>query len=299
LKLPVMGMIANYEEPEDGRLITQAQPRSPVAEAYRGLRTNVQYASVDNPLRTLLVTSPAPGDGKTSVVANLATVMSQAGKQVTVVDADLHRPRVHSAFKLDSRPGLSSLFIKPEIYLNGSLQATASEKLRVVAAGELPPNPSELLGSNKMREILSTVLERSEMVLVDTPPVLSVTDAVVLAPMVDGVLIVVKPGITHMSALKVAVEQLRYVGANIIGVVINGIESSGGRYGYYYKSYYYKQYKYYGTGGQAARGKVKKGKKAGLSRVISLGRKPETVQKSNGTRKAEPARRAEETRTEE
>ncbi len=168
----------------------------------------------------------------------------------------------------------------------------------MVAAGELPPNPSELLGSNKMREILSTILERSEMVLVDTPPVLSVTDAVALAPMVDGVLIVVKPGITHMSALKVAVEQLRYVGANIIGVVINGIESSGGRYGYYYKSYYYKQYKYYGTGGQPAKGKVKKGKKAGSSSVISLGRKPETVQKTNGTGKAVPARQAEEKRTE-
>ncbi len=111
LKLPVMGIIANYEEPEDGRLITEAQPRSPVAESYRALRTNVQYASVDNPLRTLLITSPAPADGKTSVVSNLATVMSQAGKQVTIVDADLHRPRVHSAFKLELAP-------RPELALH-------------------------------------------------------------------------------------------------------------------------------------------------------------------------------------
>jgi capsular exopolysaccharide synthesis family protein len=251
LKLPIMGTIARYEEPSDGNLITRAQPRSPIAESFRALRTNVQYASVDRPLRTLIVTSPAPGDGKTTVTANLATVLAQGGRHVTVVDADLHRPRVHHVFNAESRPGLSSLFIKPSIRLNGSFQSTVTKRLHVIAAGELPPNPSELLGSNKMHDILDAILEQSDLVMFDTPPVLSVTDAVVLAPMVDGVLVVCRPGVTKMNALKYAIEQLRYVGANVVGVILNGIDNKSSRYGYYYKSYNYKQYKYYRTNGKA------------------------------------------------
>jgi non-specific protein-tyrosine kinase len=248
--LTVLGTIANFEEPDDGQLITEAQPRSPVTEAFRSLRTNIQYASVSTPIHTLLVTSPAPADGKTTVVSNLAMVMAHSGRKVTVLDADMHRPRVHLAFGLSLLPGLSTLFIKPIIHLNGSLQATSSDRLKVITAGELPPNPSELLGSNKMREILETVGESSDLVIVDSPPVLSVTDAVVLAPTMDGVVLVVRPGVTHMSALKYAVEQLRYVGANLLGVVINRVNDRSARYGYYYKSYYYKQYKYYSTNGK-------------------------------------------------
>lgn len=251
LHLPIMGTISRYDEPEDSQLITRAQPRSPVAESFRALRTNVQYASVDHPLRTLIVTSPAPADGKTTVVANLATVTAQGGRRVTVVDADLHRPRIHHLFKVDPRPGLSALFIKPTVRLNGSLQPTGSDRLHVIAAGELPPNPSELLGTNRMREILDTINEQSDMIFLDTPPVLSVTDAVVLAPIVDGVLIVVRPGVTKMAALKAAVEQLRYVGANVVGIVLNSVDNKSSRYGYYYKSYSYKQYKYYRTNGKS------------------------------------------------
>jgi polysaccharide biosynthesis transport protein len=251
LKLPIMGTIARYEEPSDGRLITRAQPRSPITESFRALRTNVQYASVDRPLRTLIVTSPAPGDGKTTVTANLATVLAQGGRHVTVVDADLHRPRVHHVFNADLHPGLSTLFIKSDLHLNGHLQLTETERLHVIAAGELPPNPSELLGSNKMHDILDAILEQSDLVIFDTPPVLSVTDAVVLAPMVDGVLVVCRPGVTKMNALKYAIEQLRYVGANVVGVILNGIDDHSSRYGYYYKSRYYSQYKYYRTNGKA------------------------------------------------
>ncbi len=251
LRLPIMGTISRYAEPEDGQLITRAQPRSPVAESFRALRTNVQYASVDHPLHSIIVTSPAPGDGKTTTTANLATIIAQGGRRVTIIDADLHRPRVHHVFKIESRPGLSALFIKPTVRLNGSFQATSSERLHVIAAGELPPNPSELLGTNRMREILDATLEQSDMVFIDTPPVLSVTDAVVLAPIVDGVLIVVRPGVTKMNALKYAVEQLRYVGANVVGIVLNSVDNQSSRYGYYYKSYSYKQYKYYRTNGKA------------------------------------------------
>lgn len=272
LRLPIMGAISHYAEPEDGQLITRAQPRSPVAESFRALRTNVQYASVDRPLRSLLVTSPAPADGKTTITANLATVLAQGGRRVTLVDADLHRPRVHSVFQTTPHPGLSTLFIKTSLHLNGSCQPTATERLRVIAAGELPPNPSELLGSNKMREIRDALLEQSDLVLFDTPPVLSVNDAVVLAPIVDGVLLVVRPGVTKMAALKYAVEQLRYVGANVVGIVLNGIEERSARYGYYYKSRYYSQYKYYRTNGKAlgALGHLGKKEKVGEEQKIGI-----------------------------
>jgi non-specific protein-tyrosine kinase len=245
LKLPVMGAIEKFDEPDDGRLVTRAQPRSPVAESFRALRTNVQYASVDRPLRTLLVTSAAPGEGKTTVLSNLAAVLAQGGRQVTVVDADLHRPRIHTLFGTAQRPGLSGLFLdEVKLHLNGARQPAGIDRLGVVASGELPPNPSELLGSNRMRQILGAVLEQSERVLIDTPPVLSVTDAVVLAPLVDGVLVVARPGKTKMAALRTTIEQLRYVGANVVGVVLNGIDYRSARYGYYYKSHYYKNYVY-------------------------------------------------------
>jgi len=260
-RLSILGTIASFDEPDDGQLITEAEPRSPVTESFRSLRTNIQYASISTPVRTLLITSPAPADGKTTVVSNLAMVMAHSGRKVTVMDADMHRPRVHLAFKQNLTPGLSSLFIRPDIHLNGSLQSTSSDRLKTITAGELPPNPSELLGSNKMREILNVVQEAADLVIVDSPPVLSVTDAVVLAPIVDGVVLVVRPGVTRMNALKYAVEQLRYVGANLLGVVINRVNDRSARYGYYYKSYYYKQYKYYSSNGKPikrSRGDAKK-----------------------------------------
>lgn len=257
LKLPVMGAIERFDEPENGGLVTREQPRSPVAESFRALRTNVQYASVDRPLRTLLVTSPAPSEGKTTVISNLAAVMAQGGRQVTLVDADLHRPRMHTVFQVRQRPGLSTLFIdEVKLHLNGSRQPSGIERLGVMASGELPPNPSELLGSNKMRLILNTLLEQCERVLIDTPPVLSVTDAVVLAPLVDGVLVVARPGQTKMAALKTAIEQLRYVGGNVVGVVLNGIDYRSARYGYYYKSHYYKKYVYTYAGGKKQKEKA-------------------------------------------
>jgi len=258
-----MGVIPRFEEPEDERLITQARPRSPVAESFRALRTNIQYAAVDTPLRTLMVTSPTPTDGKTTVVSNLAVVLSKAGRRVTVLDADMHRPRVHAMFNAKFHPGLSDMFVSPPAHLNGTFQATSFDGLHVVSAGKQPPNPSELLGSKTMQEILSLVLADSELVLLDTPPILSVTDAVVLAPLVDGVLIVAKPGATKYSMLQSAVEQLRRVGARVIGVVINGIDQRNVRYGYYYKSYQYKTYKNYHYddlphGAKAKRGGKKK-----------------------------------------
>ncbi len=240
LLVPVLGTIGHFEEPGGGSPITQAAPRSPTAELFRVLRTNVRYTSVDKPVHTLLITSPTPSDGKTTVATNLAVVMAQSARRVTIMDADLHRPRVHHAFNLENAAGLSSLFVRPRAHLNGEYQQTSIPSLHVVSAGKLPPNPSELLGSNKMREILNVTLRDEDLVILDSPPILSVTDAVVLAPIVDAVLLVVRLGQTRMSALKHAVDQLRYVGANLVGVVINDIDGKSLRYRYYYQNHYYR-----------------------------------------------------------
>ena len=241
--LPILGVIAHHEQ-QDGAPITRRSPRSPVSEAFRSLRTNVHYASVDRPLRTLLVTSPTPADGKTTIATNLAVVLAQGGSKVFVVDADLRRPRIHRLIGTQNQLGLSSLFVQPKVHLNGAVQKTQIENVSVISSGVLPPNPAELLASQKMREILTVVLEQADIVILDTPPVLSVTDAVVLAPAVDGVLLVVKPGTTKQAAFKQALTQLNQVGANLLGVVVNEVGGRGAYNNYYYRKYYQDHYSY-------------------------------------------------------
>jgi non-specific protein-tyrosine kinase len=236
--LPILGLIATHTS-ENGTLITQSQPRSPAAEAFRALRTNLQYASVDHPLHTLLVTSPSPEDGKSTIAANLSIVLAQSGRNVALVDADLRRPKLHRLMHVNNRGGgLSGLFVDPQVVLDGHLKKTGIEFLSALPAGSTPPNPSELLGSSKMFRILDQLRQRSEVVVIDSPPVLAVTDAVVLSTHVDGVLLVVKPSVTKIPALTQSIDQLRQVGANILGVVLNDVEvkRSGYRY-YYYKAY--------------------------------------------------------------
>jgi len=246
--LPVLGLIARYEVPEAGP-ITISQPRTSVAEAFRSLRTNIQFASVDKPVRRLLITSPSPSDGKSNVAINLGAVTAQGERRVVIVDADLRRPRLHKLVHLTNRRGLSDLFVQPELVLDGSLQKTEVPNLLALPSGSLPPNPSELLGSEKMQEILKQLSEQSDVIIIDSPPVLAVTDAAVLSLNVDGVLLVVKPGVTKLAACKQAVEQLRRVGANLLGVVLNEVELKRSSY-YYYKGYYYAYYESYGESAQ-------------------------------------------------
>jgi non-specific protein-tyrosine kinase len=246
LGLPVLGVIAKHQT-EEGSPVVKTQPRSPVSEAFRALRTNIQFASVDIPLRTLLITSPSPEDGKSTVTVNLGISLAQSGYGVALVDADLRRPQLHKKLGLSNRQGISAIFVQPRAALNGSLQKTDIEGLFALTSGALPPNPAELLGSEKMFEILRQVGEHTDIILLDSPPVMAVTDAAVLAPRVDGVLLVVKPGSTKLAACKQAVEQLQRVGANILGVVLNDIEMKRSRYRYaYYRGYYYTYNKYYG-----------------------------------------------------
>jgi capsular exopolysaccharide synthesis family protein len=213
--IPVLGMITSYDPGKSkNSLITVNQPRSPVSEAFRSLRTNLQFASVATPLHTLLITSSSPEDGKTTIAANLGTVFAQSGRSVVVVDADLRRPRIHKMFKLSNRIGLTDQFIRPQDHLNGAVKPTDIKDLSVVTSGSLPPNPSELLGSDRMLEVLRQLSGQYNTIILDTPPVLVVTDALVLAPRVDGVVLVVKPSVTKRAALRHAIEQLQQVNAN-------------------------------------------------------------------------------------
>ncbi len=250
LGLPVLGSILHVEEDEGP--VTLTQPRSPVSEAFRSLRTNIQFSSVDYPLRTLLITSPSPMDGKTTVSINLGIAMAQNGFRTIAVDADFRRPRLHKALGLSNRFGFSNYFVQsPQDIYQGLQNPTDMENFHVMTTGSLPPNPSELFGSERMVNILSWFEEYADVVLIDSPPLLPVTDAAVLAPRVDGVILVVKPGVTKLNACKHAVDQLRKVGSNIIGIVLNDIPEKGARSYYYYRNGYYYAYKdYYGEAAQ-------------------------------------------------
>ena len=246
--IPVLGII-NHHSTANNALITVTEPRSPTAEAYRTLRTNVSYTSVDKPLRTLMVTSTEPGEGKTTVISNLGVVLAQNGYKVIVCDCDLRHPNVHKKFELINRYGLSTLFAHPAEVPNGARQATKIKNLTILTTGQLPPNPAELLGSNKMKGILDNLCQQADIVLIDTPPTLAVTDAAVLAPSMDAVILVVWPGKTRASALKQTVAQMNQVNAKLIGVVFNNVDLRGKSYAYH--NYYYHNYSayqsYYGT----------------------------------------------------
>ena len=263
LKLPVLGLITRIGNVENDALVTCTHPRSPVSEAFRALRTNIQYTSVDRPICTLLVTSPTPEDGKSTIATNLAVILAQGGRKTVILDADLRKPMIHKFMKLPNRKGVSDLFVVPQLGLDGNLQETSVAGLRALTSGSLPPNPAELLGSVKMIEIMNRVKEQVDIVVLDSPPLLAVTDAAVLAPRVDGVLLVIKPGVTKLAACRQAVEQLQQVGANILGVILNDVDMKRSRYRYanYYKGYYSYYHHYYSDDGDGSTRTERKKKK--------------------------------------
>lgn len=238
LGLPVIGYIAEMQYPKDSpqEVYVTRQPRSPVSEAFRALRTNLEFAGVDAPLVTLLVTSAGPGDGKTTIAANLAAIISQGGKRVILIDADLRRPQLHRFFGLPNRVGLSDLFREQASPMLVSHAPTGLPNLRVITSGPLPPNPTELLGSEKMNQLLGQLKTQAQVILIDTPPSL-VADAQVLSARVDGVLIVIYPGHTHADSARTTLEMFTRSGANIVGVVFNRIPRN--------RAYYYGGYRYY------------------------------------------------------
>jgi capsular exopolysaccharide synthesis family protein len=212
-------------------LIALRDPRSPAAEAYRTLRTNIQFSSLDKPLSTLLATSTAPDEGKSTTLANLAVTMAQAEQRVILVDCDLRRPTLHTLFELPNEIGLTSMILSPED-APIPIQETGVPGLSLLASGPLPPRPADILGSRRMEAVIARLRAEADIVLFDTPPVVAVTDAAVLATRMDGVLLVFQAGKTSRERGRQARQILEKVKANIVGVVLNNAQAEEG-YGYY------------------------------------------------------------------
>jgi len=228
-----------------GRLITHFAPKSPISEAYRSLRTSIQYSKADTPLKTIVVTSPGPQEGKSTTVANLAITIAQMGSKTLLVDTDLRRPVLHSIFNLNRSRGISTYLVgKSE--LDDVIFRTEIDNLFVMPCGTLPPNPSELLGSKAMKECIAQLKERFDIILFDSPPLMAVTDAAVLSSEVDGVILVVKAGQTDRNAIVRSYEILKNIPNHILGALLNVVNVEG-IYGSYY--YYYYHYYYYGKDG--------------------------------------------------
>ncbi|MBN2108328.1 MAG: polysaccharide biosynthesis tyrosine autokinase [Deltaproteobacteria bacterium] len=241
LQLPLIGVavLLSSKEAED-KPIAHKKPRAPITEAFRFLRSNILYAGIERPMRRILVTSINAQEGKSFVAANLATVFAQAGKTVALLDCDMHRPSLHKHFDKSNRHGLSALLLQETINFENVLRPTDAPNLSLLNAGNLPPNPAELLGSNKMGQLLDFIAETSDIILLDSPPIAAMTDASMLAHRVDGVVLVVEVGKTRFADLLHAKEQLERAGAYIIGVVFNKAPRDRSTYyHYHYSSYYY------------------------------------------------------------
>ncbi len=238
--LPVLGMIAKIEDTRDAsQPYVDYKPRSPIAETFRKLRTNLEFASVDAPLKLIIVTSALPSEGKTTISLNLAAIYAQGGKRVAVVDADMRKPMLHRVAGLSNRMGLSDLFRSDMPIKEIMRSPNGNERLYLITSGKLPPNPSELLASMRMGQILENLLNMVDLVIIDTPPMLVAADAQILAARSDGVLIVAEPYRTPIESLQASVEALRRVNARVLGVVFNRVPPQD----HYYSYYYYHEYK--------------------------------------------------------
>lgn len=222
--------MSNRISPE---VITVHKPRSPVAEAYRTLRTSLEFSSLDKPLRTMVVTSPGPGEGKSTVLANLGVVLAQADKKVILADCDLRRPSLHELFGLQNGRGITTMMVEEEALQNPPLLETGVQNLWLLPSGPLPPNPAELMASRRMGEIIERLAQESDIVLFDAPPAVAVTDAIVLASKVDGVLLVVSAGQTRKEMARRAKDLLEKVNARIVGCVLTNAEVETGLQTYY------------------------------------------------------------------
>ncbi|HEY6057737.1 MAG TPA: polysaccharide biosynthesis tyrosine autokinase, partial [Candidatus Limnocylindrales bacterium] len=238
LGLPTLASIAKVEGLADRdpiyRLTVTVFPRSPAAEAFRMLRTNLEFASVDRALRMVMVTSALPGEGKTLVAANLAAAFAQAGHSTILVDADLRKPELNRLFGRPAVPGLTNLLRATDPVVETVLQDTVEPRLRLLAAGPQPPNPAELLGSKAMAQVIERLRKAADVIVFDTPPLQAVTDAAVLAASLDGTIVVSHAGRTGRGATHAAVDALNRVGAHILGVILNLTGKQwADAYGYY------------------------------------------------------------------
>jgi capsular exopolysaccharide synthesis family protein len=223
------------------RLITYEDPKSPISESYRTLRTNISYAFAEKKIKSLLVSSPQPGEGKSTTVANLAIAFAQLRKRTLLIDADLRKPVQHNVFDLSRGPGLSEYLIGDVEEFHSIISPTKVENLFVVTAGGLPPNPSELLGSDRMSRLVDTLEQEWDMILFDSPPIVAVTDSSMISSEIDALIMVVKAGQTDRSAVDRAMDTIANVKSPLIGAILNGAnpETLAGKYSYYYSYYNY------------------------------------------------------------
>ena len=216
-------------------LITMNNKKSPISEQYRTVRTNIQFSTIDREIKTLLITSAGPAEGKSTTTNNLAIVFAQQGKKVLLVDADLRKPTSHYSFRVENHTGLTNVLTKQST-LDNAIYTTNQENLYLLTSGPVPPNPAEMLGSKAMNELLSQLEGKFDLVIFDTPPVLAVTDAQILANKCDGVVMVVKSGETDNDAALKAKELLQNAKAKLLGVVLNQRKQKESQYYYYYGS---------------------------------------------------------------
>ncbi|MFC1683046.1 GumC family protein [Candidatus Zixiibacteriota bacterium] len=242
------------------RMVTHFEPKSPVSEAYRTFRTNIQFARFEEPPRTLLVTSAGPGEGKSTTVANLAITMAQMGTKTLLVDGDLRRPVLHSIFEQNKDIGLTNILLGDK-EIDSAIHELTVPNLSLLCCGTLPPNPSELLGSQAMKQLIGKLKEKYDMILFDSPPVVAVTDAAVLSTQIDGTILIISANETTRGSENRAKTLLNNVRAQVLGTVLNNVKA-GGRYGSYYYYYYYH---YYGPRDETEKGKRRKRKKKGSS----------------------------------
>ena len=218
-------------------LILKKLPKSPISEAYRGIRTNLEFANIDKNYRTIMVTSSTAGEGKTTTLCNVAAAMADNGSRVLILDCDLRKPRIHKFFELSNASGLTDILLRGDDYKQ-YVQDINYKNISVITAGSIPKNPSELLSSEAMKKFISVVKEDYDYVMIDTAPVVPVTDAVIMSTYIDGVIIVCSSGNINIEMAKKARESLTRVGANILGVVLNRVPVDAKKYAYYY---YYHQ----------------------------------------------------------
>lgn len=216
------------------KLITSVDPKSPISEQYRTIRTNIQFSSVDNKIQTIMVTSPGPGEGKSTSAANLAVVFSQQEQRVLLVDADLRKPTMHYTFNQTNTFGLTTV-LAGQLPLEEAVErATDLPNLSVLTSGPIPPNPAELMGSKSMERFLAQAKELYDVIIFDTPPMLAVTDAQVLSNLCDGAVLVLYSGKTEMAEATKAKELLTAGNSKLLGAVLNHKKLESTDYYYYY-----------------------------------------------------------------
>ncbi|HPQ70317.1 MAG TPA: polysaccharide biosynthesis tyrosine autokinase [bacterium] len=253
IRKPVYGIIPRIpdyrKEPEAARpvsanLVTHYSPKSPISEAFRTLRTNIHFADPDQQLTSLLITSAGPSEGKSTIVSNLALTFANTGRRTLLLDCDLRKPNVHNIFETQRDPGLTNVLMKESSWKD-VLRETKIPNLYMIPSGPIPPNPTEMVGSQGMKDLIEQFKTEFDLILLDSPPVVAVTDAAILSVAVDATLLVVELGRSRASGVNRAIDLLEKVKANLMGIITNNI-SSGYKYDYGYYSYYY----YYAESGQ-------------------------------------------------